>query len=152
MINSSTVSITMLLVRTKLRKSEESLGSSPNITAQQQYPLYNSFGEFMSDQQQSMPPEEMDNNKGGAIKDSQHITFVRASRIETWTFPPKAPIPHIYKNISPDLLMASSDRNGFKGFRKQFSGRFKRLVNKKPDPEPVIPPELKSQLKTIYVY
>lgn len=44
------------------------------------------------------------------------------------------------------------EKVGVKGFRKQFSGRFKRLVSRKPEPAPVIPPELKPQLKTIYVY
>ncbi|XP_037943227.1 uncharacterized protein LOC119676072 [Teleopsis dalmanni] len=51
-----------------------------------------------------------------------------------------------------EALLATNDKNGFKGFRKQFSGRFKRLVAKKPEPVTVIPPELKPQLKTIYVY
>ncbi|XP_017052538.1 uncharacterized protein LOC108095791 isoform X2 [Drosophila ficusphila] len=68
-----------------------------------------------------------------------------------WTFPPKAPTPHIYNCLTPDM-MASSDKNSFKGFRKQFSGRFKRLVTRKVEHTPVIPPELKPQLKTIYVY
>lgn len=45
------------------------------------------------------------------------------------------------------------EKDGLKGrFRKQFSGRFKRLVSRKPEPAPIIPPELKPQLKTIYVY
>lgn len=44
------------------------------------------------------------------------------------------------------------EKAGLKGFRKQFSGRFKRMVSRKPEPAPVIPPELKPQLKTIYVY
>ena len=50
-----------------------------------------------------------------------------------------------------DALLGN-DKNGFKGLRKQFSGRFKRLVAKKNEPAPAIPPELKPQLKTIYVY
>ncbi|KQS52287.1 uncharacterized protein LOC6555441 isoform X2 [Drosophila erecta] len=100
-------------------------------------------------------------------KQTQSVTFVRTSNaaavcdangngngssIQTeWTFPPKAPTPHIYNCLSPDM-MASSDKNSFKGFRKQFSGRFKRLVTRKVEHTPVIPPELKPQLKTIYVY
>eukprot|EP00099_Drosophila_melanogaster_P023540 NP_651327.1 uncharacterized protein Dmel_CG11791, isoform A [Drosophila melanogaster] len=100
-------------------------------------------------------------------KQTQSVTFVRTSNapavcdangngngcsIQTeWTFPPKAPTPHIYNCLSPDM-MASSDKSSFKGFRKQFSGRFKRLVTRKVEHTPVIPPELKPQLKTIYVY
>lgn len=49
-------------------------------------------------------------------------------------------------------MVPPSERNGFKGFKKQFSGRFKRLVSHKKDATPKIPPELKPQLKTIYVY
>jgi hypothetical protein len=46
-----------------------------------------------------------------------------------------------------------NDKGGYRGFKKQLSGRFKRLVNRKPqEPSPCIPPELKPQLKTIYVY
>ncbi|KAH8295171.1 hypothetical protein KR018_008163 [Drosophila ironensis] len=107
-------------------------------------------------------------------KHTTHVTFVRtaghgshhpapatvcdangnapANGIQSeWTFPPKAPTPHIYNCLSPDM-MAASDKNSFKGFRKQFSGRFKRLVTRKVEHTPVIPPELKPQLKTIYVY
>lgn len=47
-----------------------------------------------------------------------------------------------------------SDRPGFaKGFRKNIGGRWRRLVKRKPETETcAIPPELKDQLKTIYVY
>lgn len=46
------------------------------------------------------------------------------------------------------------DRSGFaKGFRKNIGGRWRRLVKRKPETETcAIPPELKDQLKTIYVY
>lgn len=51
------------------------------------------------------------------------------------------------------LVHSSNEKLGFRGFRKQLSGRFKRLVSRKShEPSPVIPPELKPQLKTIYVY
>lgn len=48
----------------------------------------------------------------------------------------------------------STDRPGFvKGFRKNLGGRWRRLVKRKPEMEScAIPPELKDQLKTIYVY
>ncbi|XP_070137259.1 uncharacterized protein [Drosophila bipectinata] len=87
----------------------------------------------------SNPPATCDANGNGKAVQSE------------WTFPPKAPTPHIYNCLSPDM-MAASDKNSFKGFRKQFSGRFKRLVTRKVEHTPVIPPELKPQLKTIYVY
>jgi len=47
-----------------------------------------------------------------------------------------------------------SDRPGFaKGFRKNFGGRWRRLVKRKAETDTcAIPPELKDQLKTIYVY
>ncbi|KAH8417116.1 hypothetical protein KR222_003666, partial [Zaprionus bogoriensis] len=115
---------------------------------------------------------ETTGNCNAAMKDhqqqQQRVTFLRTSGgggvaaaapavgradvtdFAEWTFPPKAPTPHIY-HINPELLVAN-DKIGFKGFRKQFSGRFKRLVARKPEPAPVIPPELKPQLKTIYVY
>lgn len=52
-----------------------------------------------------------------------------------------------------DALVQANDKAGYKGFKKQLSGRFKRLVSRKPmEPSPAIPPELKPQLKTIYVY
>lgn len=52
-----------------------------------------------------------------------------------------------------DALVQANERNGLKGFKRQLSGRFKRLISRKPhEPSPVIPPELKPQLKTIYVY
>ncbi|KNC28316.1 hypothetical protein FF38_08469 [Lucilia cuprina] len=52
-----------------------------------------------------------------------------------------------------DSMITVGERNGFKGFKKQFSGRFKRLVsNKTKDTTSPIPAELKPQLKTIYVY
>lgn len=47
-----------------------------------------------------------------------------------------------------------SERSGFvRGFRKNLGGRWRRLVKKKPPTEVyTIPPELKPQLKQIYVY
>ena len=49
--------------------------------------------------------------------------------------------------------MHVNEKVGLRGLKKQLSGRFKRLVTRKShEPSPVIPPELKPQLKTIYVY
>ncbi|XP_037912687.1 uncharacterized protein LOC119652553 isoform X3 [Hermetia illucens] len=70
-----------------------------------------------------------------------------------WRFPPLPPQPNLYCANGQDAFIQGNDKAGFKGFRKQFSGRFKRLVAKKSnEPAPAIPPELKPQLKTIYVY
>lgn len=48
----------------------------------------------------------------------------------------------------------SSEQPGFcRGFRKNLQGRWKRLVKRKPSNETyAIPPELRDQLKNIYVY
>ncbi|XP_034664072.1 uncharacterized protein LOC117898625 [Drosophila subobscura] len=125
---------------------------------QQNFPTsYRSYHTNMKDAQ----AEKNVNNT--LVKHNQNVTFVRSSGITNgavfhedvieneWNFPPKVPAPHIYHCINPDLLVGS-DKNGFKGLRKQFSGRFKRLVTRKVEHGPVIPPELKPQLKTIYVY
>lgn len=53
------------------------------------------------------------------------------------------------------LMQANQDnKHGLKGLKRQLSGRFKRMISRKPSepPTPTIPPELKPQLKTIYVY
>ncbi|XP_037955810.1 putative mediator of RNA polymerase II transcription subunit 29 isoform X3 [Teleopsis dalmanni] len=95
-------------------------------------------------------------NHNTNLEQQDQITFIRTNGVgptnNSWVFPPKAPTPNIYNCSNNEALLATNDKNGFKGFRKQFSGRFKRLVAKKPEPVTVIPPELKPQLKTIYVY
>ncbi|KAL7727079.1 hypothetical protein ACLKA6_017356 [Drosophila palustris] len=151
----------MRLVRSKLRKST-------NIVAEDHHHHH----ENEDDHHHHSPTVNFgdtetaitNNCSPAVIKEHPHVTFVRTSGVSPqtaghaevttalaeWTFPPKAPVPHIY-HINPEMLVAN-DKIGFKGFRKQFSGRFKRLVARKPEPAPVIPPELKPQLKTIYVY
>ncbi|CRK88495.1 CLUMA_CG002264, isoform A [Clunio marinus] len=78
----------------------------------------------------------------------------RQSPSSVWHFPPLPPQPNLYTyNANSQDALVRSDKLGLRGFRKQLSGRFKRLVSKKaPEPAPTIPPELKPQLKTIYVY
>ncbi|XP_043289307.1 uncharacterized protein [Venturia canescens] len=77
-----------------------------------------------------------------------------------WQFPPPYP-PHtpppqytLYNDQDTLVHGLQSDRPGFaKGFRKNLGGRWRRLVKRKPETETcAIPPELKDQLKTIYVY
>ncbi|XP_052890686.1 uncharacterized protein LOC128298917 [Anopheles moucheti] len=76
----------------------------------------------------------------------------RQSPSTVWVFPPLPPQPNIYNASSQDALV-HNEKTGFKGLKRQLSGRFKRLVSRKThEPAPVIPPELKPQLKTIYVY
>ena len=71
-----------------------------------------------------------------------------------WQFPP--PQQHLYSNNNQDTLVQTlpMERPGFvQGVRKNLGGRWRRLVKKKPTPEVyTIPPELRPQLKTIYVY
>ncbi|KAF5292039.1 hypothetical protein FQA39_LY14100 [Lamprigera yunnana] len=71
-----------------------------------------------------------------------------------WQFPPQP--QHPYSNNNQETLVQSlpMERPGFvQGFRKNLGGRWRRLVKRKPTPEVcAIPPELRPQLKTIYVY
>lgn len=185
MVGSTGTLMTMRLVRSKLRKREETSSASPatNIEAQtttfatsptQQQQHRNSTSSQCSNtssqHQQifttssSTTSFEANHNQNNANLNSQTsngncngttVTIVRQSPPSNgWVFPPKAPTPNIYNcNNHFDALVTANDKHGFKGFRKQFSGRFKRLVAKKPqEPAPAIPPELKPQLKTIYVY
>ncbi|XP_053986974.1 uncharacterized protein LOC128889958 isoform X4 [Hylaeus anthracinus] len=77
-----------------------------------------------------------------------------------WQFPPPYPPPHTPAQYAlcndQDTLVHAlpSDRSGFaKVFRKNIGGRWRRFVKRKPESETcAIPPELKDQLKTIYVY
>ncbi|EDV93900.1 GH18037 [Drosophila grimshawi] len=146
----------MRLVRSKLRKRDEPRNASSNVITEDKEHLDDNGDDADADTETNTT---MNNCS------SHHVSFVRMSGggaaegrsghpdvidIPEWTFPPKAPAPHIY-HINPEMLIAN-DKNSFKGFRKQFSGRFKRLVARKLEPAPVIPPELKPQLKTIYVY
>ncbi|XP_053698790.1 uncharacterized protein LOC128745734 [Sabethes cyaneus] len=78
----------------------------------------------------------------------------RQSPSSVWVFPPLPPQPNIYSyNANSQDALVHNEKTGFKGLKRQLSGRFKRLVSRKShEPAPVIPPELKPQLKTIYVY
>lgn len=72
-----------------------------------------------------------------------------------WQFPPPQP-QHLYSNNNQETLVQTlpMERPGIvQGFRKNLGGRWRRLVKKKPTNEVyTIPPELRPQLKTIYVY
>ncbi|XP_017874503.1 PREDICTED: uncharacterized protein LOC108621598 [Drosophila arizonae] len=159
MVKGHTGTLTMRLVRNKLRKRDETCSEykKSEVKEHQDNGDYQGLNSYENSETQ---PNKICNN---FIEDNQHVKFLRTSGVAAevvehgnvednpeWTFPPKAPSPHIY-HINPEMLVAT-DKIGFRGFRKQFSGRFKRLVARKLEPAPVIPPELKPQLKTIYVY
>lgn len=78
----------------------------------------------------------------------------RQSPSSVWVFPPLPPQPNLYSyNANSQDALVHNEKTGFKGLKRQLSGRFKRLVSRKShEPAPTIPPELKPQLKTIYVY
>jgi len=145
--------MTIRLVRSKLRKREDAALTTARIEAQQTFnPAANRLNVTFNN-------NNIESGNANANDTKDKVTFVRTAgvdpvniiNIETnnWVFPPKAPTPNIYQCYKTETL--DNDKHGFKGFRKQFSGRFKRLV-KKAEPIPAIPPELKPQLKTIYVY
>lgn len=85
-------------------------------------------------------------------------TYANASSPDqfVWQFPPPYPPPQYTLYNDQDVLVHTlpTGRPGFaKGFRKNFGGHWRRLVKRKPETETcAIPPELKDQLKTIYVY
>lgn len=71
-----------------------------------------------------------------------------------WQIP--ATHPYVVYNNDKETLVhpLPSEQPGFcHGFRKNLQGRWKRLVKRKPINEThTIPPELRDQLKNIYVY
>ncbi|XP_003425271.2 uncharacterized protein LOC100679976 isoform X4 [Nasonia vitripennis] len=90
-----------------------------------------------------------------------YTTGTGAAEQFIWQFPPPYPPPNtpppqytLYNDQDTLVHGLQSDRQGFaKGFRKNLGGRWRRLVKRKPESETcAIPPELKDQLKTIYVY
>ncbi|KAG7211777.1 hypothetical protein KM043_011014 [Ampulex compressa] len=102
---------------------------------------------------------DLGNNMPG---DQDHI-YATANPADqfVWQFPPPYPPPHmpspqytLYDDQNTLVHALPADRAGFaKGFRKNIGGRWRRLVKRKPESETcAIPPELKDQLKTIYVY
>ncbi|XP_012167296.1 uncharacterized protein LOC117231911 isoform X2 [Bombus vosnesenskii] len=98
-------------------------------------------------------------NSTAVEQDNVYATVNPADQF-VWQFPPPYPPPHtptqytLYNDQDTLVHALPSDRPGFaKGFRKNIGGRWRRLVKRKPETETcAIPPELKDQLKTIYVY
>uniref|UniRef100_U5ENX3 Uncharacterized protein n=1 Tax=Corethrella appendiculata TaxID=1370023 RepID=U5ENX3_9DIPT len=133
MVGSTGTLMTMRLVRSKLRKREESV-SPVNVEAQQ-----------------VCPPAAADTQTTNTPSTNSFSSYNPSS---VWVFPPLPPQPNLYLyNANSQTALVQNEKSGLKGFRRQLSGRFKRLVSRKShEPAPVIPPELKPQLKTIYVY
>ncbi|XP_049533056.1 uncharacterized protein LOC125949767 isoform X4 [Anopheles darlingi] len=163
----------------KLRKREESSSVSPvtasNVEApphhhhhhhsvhQQTQPQFQHHNGTSHPQQQQQHHSSSNHHHhsnspqhGGSSPETGYsvptpIAF-RQSPSTVWVFPPLPPQPNIYNASSQDALV-HNEKTGLKGLKRQLSGRFKRLVSRKAhEPAPVIPPELKPQLKTIYVY
>ncbi|XP_050088824.1 protein catecholamines up isoform X1 [Anopheles aquasalis] len=164
----------------KLRKREESSSVSPvtasNVEAPPHHHHHHHSVHQQTQQQQfqhhngtSHPQQQHHNHSssnhhhhsnspqhGGSSPETGYsvptpIAF-RQSPSTVWVFPPLPPQPNIYNASSQDALV-HNEKTGLKGLKRQLSGRFKRLVSRKAhEPAPVIPPELKPQLKTIYVY
>ncbi|XP_054747571.1 uncharacterized protein LOC129253290 [Anastrepha obliqua] len=157
----------MRLVRSKLHKRDEM--SSP-ITKEKSTMLHINFDPPRSDFSHTYQHEQhISSNEtvsNGFFIEHKHVSFVRTSGItmanimtkeftsinNKWVFPPKAPTPNICNRSDDEALDTTDEKHSLKGLRKQFSGRFKRFVAKKSEETPTIPPELKPQLKTIYVY
>ncbi|XP_033215242.1 lysine-specific demethylase 6B isoform X2 [Belonocnema kinseyi] len=102
----------------------------------------------------------MDNHNKTEEPDPIFTTTATAEQF-IWQFPPPYPPPNtpppqytLYNDQDTLVHGLSSDRQGFaKGFRKNLGGRWRRLVKRKPETDTcAFPPELKDQLKTIYVY
>ncbi|XP_034939766.1 uncharacterized protein, partial [Chelonus insularis] len=94
------------------------------------------------------------------ITDGSTTVITETTEQFVWQFPPPYPPPRtpppqyaLYNDQNTLVHGLESDRPGFaKGIRKNLGGRWRRLVKKKNTDTCAIPPELKDQLKTIYVY
>ncbi|XP_031338464.1 uncharacterized protein LOC116167281 isoform X1 [Photinus pyralis] len=135
MVGSNGTMIAIRLVRSKLRKREEHSNSvHPTDVVLQTGPA-----------QPPAPPQPLATTADPLPYRGQPL----------WQFPPP-PSQHLYCNNNQETLVHTlqMERPGIvQGFRKNLGGRWRRLVKKKPENEVyTIPPELRPQLKTIYVY
>lgn len=157
--------MTMRLVRSKLRKREESSVSPvtanveaapPSSNHQTNHHHHNSSNHHHNNHHSSSNHNNNNNNHHQLENGYSVPTPVafRQSPSSVWVFPPLPPQPNLYHyNANSQDALVHNEKTGFKGLKRQLSGRFKRLVSRKShEPAPAIPPELKPQLKTIYVY
>lgn len=154
-----------LYMECKLRKREESSVSpvtATNVEAATQPSHYHQNSNNSSSNNHHHNHHSSSNNNSSQQHHQQlengysvptPVAF-RQSPSSVWVFPPLPPQPNLYSyNANSQDALVHNDKTGFKGLKRQLSGRFKRLVSRKShEPAPAIPPELKPQLKTIYVY
>jgi len=136
--------IAIRLVRSKLRKREDNLHTTVTtnhnnnvIQQQQQQQQQQQCPEVVVScpSQESLPPPFLWTNSRCSTTASSQYT--------------------LYNNDEDNLVhsVACEEPRECKGLRKNLSGKWRRLVKKKPPQEVyTLPAELRDQLKTIYVY
>jgi hypothetical protein len=179
MVGSNGTMIAIRLVRSKLRKREDHGNDQVNTEQPSVVQTATSVTEIISTTTSTSPTiiqTSADIRNNGIVNDGATITtneltngiidgnttFVNETNADQfiWQFPPpyppSTPPPQYTLYNDQDTLVhgLQTDRPGFaKGIKKNIGGRWRRLVKKKPESETcAIPPELKDQLKTIYVY
>lgn len=155
MVGSNGTLMTMRLVRSKLRKREESSVSPVTATNVEAAPPSSHHHNHSTNHHHNN--HHSSNNNNNQLENGYSVptpVAFRQSPSSVWVFPPLPPQPNLYHyNANSQDALVHNDKTGFKGLKRQLSGRFKRLVSRKShEPAPAIPPELKPQLKTIYVY
>uniref|UniRef100_T1DIX2 Uncharacterized protein n=1 Tax=Psorophora albipes TaxID=869069 RepID=T1DIX2_9DIPT len=164
MVGSNGTLMTMRLVRSKLRKREESSVSpvtASNVEAAP--PSHHQHNTNSNHHNNNSNSNHHHHNHHSSSNNHQQLengysvptpVAFRQSPSSVWVFPPLPPQPNLYSyNANSQDALVHNEKTGFKGLKRQLSGRFKRLVSRKShEPAPAIPPELKPQLKTIYVY
>lgn len=164
MVGSNGTLMTMRLVRSKLRKREESSVSPVTATNIEAPPLHHHQQQnnhhTSSNNNHHHNHHSSSNNNNNSHQQLENgysvptpVAF-RQSPSSVWVFPPLPPQPNLYSyNANSQDALVHNEKTGLKGLKRQLSGRFKRLVSRKThEIAPAIPPELKPQLKTIYVY
>lgn len=162
MVGSNGTLMTMRIVRSKLRKREESSVSpvtATNVEAATQPSHYhqNNNNSSSNNHHHNHHSSSNNNQQHHQLENGYSVptpVAFRQSPSSVWVFPPLPPQPNLYSyNANSQDALVHNEKTGFKGLKRQLSGRFKRLVSRKShEPAPAIPPELKPQLKTIYVY
>lgn len=161
MVGSNGTLMTMRIVRSKLRKREESSVSpvtATNVEAAATQPShYHQNNNNSSSNNHHHNHHSSSNQQHHQLENGYSVptpVAFRQSPSSVWVFPPLPPQPNLYShNANSQDALVHNEKTGFKGLKRQLSGRFKRLVSRKShEPAPAIPPELKPQLKTIYVY
>lgn len=157
MVGSNGTLMTMRLVRSKLRKREESSVSPVTATNVEAAPPSSHHHNHSNNHHHNNHHSSSNNNNNNQLENGYSVptpVAFRQSPSSVWVFPPLPPQPNLYHyNANSQDALVHNEKTGFKGLKRQLSGRFKRLVSRKShEPAPAIPPELKPQLKTIYVY